>query len=145
MATQLDVFKAVLLDAATDYTDPQLEVFLGLAVGRTGLDCFTTAGLEGDYSVYRQFIAYLAGHLLSLAERSIDGSTGPVIARRAGEVSTQYGYSGAQLDRAGLMSTPFGQQVLALQQQLSCTHMFTTYGFDGAGNPALGTEDSFDA
>lgn len=145
MTSTLETLQAILGADAANYTDAQLNLFISMATARTDVACFAGDPMTGSPSMYQQFLAFTAAHLLAVtAARGLGGASGPVISERAGEVSRQYGYSANRLDRDGLMSTPYGQQVMSLQRMLGCTHMFTTYGYDGAGSPALGDLDSFD-
>lgn len=103
----LALFKT-LVPPTADYTDEVLEVYLQMATDMTSAKVFGKS--------YRLAICYLAGHFLVLSTRG-DGSgvAGPVIGRRAGEVSENYGFAGGMA--TSLDSTSFGQLYRLLQLQ----------------------------
>ena len=115
----LDTLKAIAPTLANGRTDEELNIFLGLAVGRMN------ACVWG--SLFTQGVAYLAAHLLHLsavrAAAAATGAAGPLTMQMAGRVQLSYGQP-RDWDKNGLQLSPWGQEFDALTRKLAGRKMF---------------------
>lgn len=124
MAEPLDTFKLLVPETA-DYTDAQLESFLGIAGDYVSTTVF------GEK--YNEAISYLAGHFLILASTTGDApsvnAAGPLIGERAGEVARQYGFSQQSRAKDDMLSrTTYGNMYRFIQSSVVKTRMLATRG-----------------
>lgn len=119
-ASTLDILKEI----ATEFEDEdeeRLELFITLAVERVSPDRWSELR-------YRQAVAYLAAHLLSIASRD-DGQPGPIVSEQAGQVSRAYGYSQKGHDYA---ATSYGREFLNLRlMEPKINPLSTNWRIDG--------------
>lgn len=114
----IKIIELVAPDVADDHLDSELDTAIELATARV------SSGVWGDR--YRQGVAYLAAHVLTIAAREGSG-VGPITSEKAGKVSRSYGFS-AQADSGGYGSTEYGKQFLQLRSELPDVAPLTAYG-----------------
>lgn len=102
----LDLFKK-LVPQTDGHSEEVLEILLELAVNQTSKKVFGTS--------YRPAVCYLAGHYLLLSIERRGGASGPITARRAGEVAENFGNVIPTAD--GLNQTSYGQLYLFIQRR----------------------------
>lgn len=119
MAGAVDILVEIAPELASE-TPTRLDLFLELAASRISPEVFGR--------VYVQAVAYLAAHLLTLANRAQDVGTaapGAVQSASTGGVSVAFGSTGAPLSvsDAALGQTNYGLQYLELRNSRAATKM----------------------
>lgn len=124
----LDLLKTIA-PQHIDRGDDVLGIYIDLAAQSVSASAYR--------ALYKQAVVYLAAHLLEMDARNADGlgggGTGPIIGKRAGEVSINYGFSGASLQAGAigaLSSTPYGVRFLAIRRSLAAGKPLSTADLD---------------
>lgn len=92
--------------------DSEVNDFIEMATERIDVAVF------GDD--YQQALAYLAAHMMAIADKNTGNSPGPVVSERAGEISRTYGYSQAV---GNYKATTYGQEFIAIRRSRAGTHV----------------------